>query len=110
MVAGDDGQSRPDASTGLLKGINTTVRLARPSKETAMRNDPFHERSWAELLFFLVVPSVVGAFGLWRFLDSGGWPDLLSAAVGLMMAIVMTYVIRQKLKASRSTVSRDGNG
>lgn len=75
-----------------------------------MRNDPFHERSWAELLFFLVAPGMVGANGLWRFLENGGWLHLLSAAFGLMMVIVMTYVIRQKLKARRSTVSRDGNG
>ena len=110
MVAGDDGQSRPDGSTGLLKGMHTMVRLARPSKETAMRNDPFHERGWAELVFFLVAPGMIGAFGLWRFFEYGGWRDLLSAGFGLMMVIVMTYVIRQKLKASRPEVSRDRNG
>ena len=75
-----------------------------------MPNEPLYERTWPELLGLLVVPVFVGSLGLWRFLDEGGWRSLLSAGLGLFGVILMAYVIRQKLKASRSTVSRDGNG
>ena len=75
-----------------------------------MRHDPFHERPWAELLFWLVALPLLGVLGAWQFMDDGDWLWLGSCALSLSGLISMVVVIRRKLSIQRSPSSQDRNG
>jgi len=75
-----------------------------------VQRDPFHQRPWAELLFYLAASALVCVLAGWRFFNAGDGLDLAASAFGAVAAILVGVVIRRKRSADQSAASQDGNG
>lgn len=73
-----------------------------------MQSDPFHSRSWAEILFFFAMSAVFCFVGVSRSLEIGVGPSIVMGAMGAVGMCVMGSVASRKLRNDGSRPS--GNG
>lgn len=73
-----------------------------------MQSDPFHTRTWAEILFFFAMSAVFCFMGVSRSLEIGTGPSIVMGAMGAAGMCIMGAVASHKLKRGQSRASRHG--